>query len=114
MILNYSWAVWLAWLLGGFFVVDGVLNLIGIKPIRESFAKWNLPSWFHLFNGVVQLVTGLAILWYPTRAFGLLLGVLVCMAIFVVLGRHKDWGHFLPSTILLIVILVDAWGLRLI
>ncbi|MBP0439240.1 DoxX family protein [Tianweitania sediminis] len=114
MILNYSWAVWLAWLLGAFFVVDGVLNLVGIKPVKNSFKRWNLPSWFHLFNGLVQLVTGLLVLWYPTRPLGLLLGALICLAIFAILARHRDWGHFPPSVILLIVILVDAWGLRLI
>lgn len=114
MILNYSWAVWLAWLLALFFLSNGVLNLVALKSMKNALLGWGFPPRFHIVNGLVQVVIGLMIAWYPTRAFGLLLAVVLCVAIWLTLIRHRDWSHLPPSIILMVIVLVDAWGLRLI
>jgi hypothetical protein len=114
LILNYSWAVWLAWLLAAFFVISGVLNLVGFKPMQEQLLGWGFPSWFRFVNGICDLLIGALIAWYPTRVFGLALGVLLCAVIWIVLLRHRDYGHMLPSVVLFALLLVTAWGLRLI
>lgn len=114
MILNYSWAVWLAWLLVVFFVVNGALNLAGLKAMKDSLLRWGFPARFHLINGVIHVVIGLLIAWYPTRPLGLLLGVLLCLTIGLTLIRHRAWAHMLPTILLLVLVVVDAWGLRLI
>lgn len=113
-ILNYSWAVWLAWLLGAFFLVNGVLNLAGLKAMKEGFAQWGYPRWFHLINGALNVLIGLAILWYPTRILGLFLSVLLCVAVWITLVRHRDFRHLPSSIVLFVVTLLTAWGLRLI
>ena len=114
MILNYAWAVWLAWILAAFFLVNAVLSLVGFKPIKDGLRAWGFPAWFHVFNGLLQAVIGLMIAWYPTRPFGLLLALLLCVAIWITLARHRAWSHVPPSIILFLVVLLDAWGLRLI
>ena len=114
MILNYSWAVWLAWLLAVFFVVNGALNIAGLKAMKDAFRKWGFPAWFHILNGVIQVLIGAMIAWYPTRPLGLLLAVLLCLAIGMTLIRQRAWAHFPPAIVLLVLVLVDAWGLRLI
>ena len=114
MILNYSWAVWLAWALALFFIVTGVLNLVGFKSMRGRLAGRGFPVWFAYVKGFYDLATGLAIAWLPTRPLGLLLSLLLCIAIWIVLGFHRDWRRLPPLLILLVVTLIAAWGLRLI
>ena len=76
MILNYSWAAWLAWALGAIFIVSGIVNLAGFKPMRDALTGWGFPSWFFIVNGLCDLAIGAMILWYPTRPFGLLFSLL--------------------------------------
>lgn len=114
LILNYSWAVWLAWLLTAFFAVSGLLNFAGFRPMRDALIGWGYPRWFPLVNGAYDLVTAAAIAWYPTRPLGLILSVLLCLVIWVTLLRNRDYRHMPPSIVLFAVTLVTAWGLRLI
>ncbi len=104
------WPIWLAWILALFFAVNGVVNLIGPKGMRDSFARWGYPSWFHLLNGILQLAIAVLLLMGATRLLGLGLGTLLCLAIFATLIRHHEAAHLLPSVVLLLVILVTAYG----
>jgi hypothetical protein len=111
MIFGVSWPVWLAWILAVFFVGNGVINLFGPKGMRDGFTRWGFPSWFHLFNGALQIVTGVLIALEPTRMIGLGLGALICFVVFATLIRHKEASHLPPGVLLLLVIVVTAWGL---
>ena len=110
MLMGVSWPVWLAWLLAAFFVVNGVVNIIGPQGMRDGFARWGYPRWFHLLNGVLQLATGVLIAYAPTRLAGLALGALVCLAVFATLIWHREAAHLLPGAVLFGVILVTAFG----
>ena len=112
MIMGVSWPVWLAWLLAAFFVVNGAVNVVGPRGMRDGFARWGYPPWFHLFNGVLQLATGALIAYAPTRLAGLALGALVCLAVFATLIRHSETAHLPPGLVLFAVILVTAFGVR--
>jgi hypothetical protein len=112
MIMGVSWPVWLAWLLAAFFVVNGAVNIVGPRGMRDGFARWGYPPWFHLFNGVLQLATGVLIAHAPTRLAGLALGALVCLAVFATLVRHRETAHLPPGLVLFAVILVTAFGVR--
>lgn len=114
LILNYSWAVWLAWLLAAFFAVSGILNIAGFRPMRDALLGWGYPPWFHLANGAFDFLTAATIAWYPTRPLGLLLGALLCLVIWAMLLRHRDYRHLPPSIVLFAVTVATAWGLRLI
>ena len=110
MIMGVSWAVWLSWLLAAFFMVNGAINVVGPQGMRDGFKRWGYPPWFHLFNGVLQLATGVLIAYAPTRLAGLGLGALVCLAVFATLIRHREAAHLLPGAVLFGVILVTAFG----
>ena len=89
-------------------------NLAGLEGVREGFRRWGFPPWFHLLNGTVNLVTGVALIWPPTRGLGLRLSVLICLAIWITLIRHRDLRHLPPSVLLFALTLLAAWGLELI
>jgi hypothetical protein len=86
MSFQHDWTVWLAYLLAAFFCINGVVNIIGPRGMRESFAAWGYPSWFHIVNGTIQLGAGVLLLADATRVLGLGLGILVCMGVFVTLA----------------------------
>ena len=116
-----SWSLYLALSTGrqtalvvALFVVNGVLNHAGLKAIREGFARWGYPRWFHLVNAIVCIAIGVTIAWYPTRPFGLLLSLIFCLAVWATLLRHRDFRHLPPSVLLAGVTVLAAWGLRLI
>ena len=55
----YDWPTWLAYLLAAFFCINGVINVIGPKGMRNSFAAWGYPPGFHIANGVIQVAAGM-------------------------------------------------------
>ena len=108
MLMDVSWSVWLAWLLATFFIVNGVINVIGPQGMRDGFARWGYPPWFHLFNGILQAATGALIAYAPTRLVGLAVGTAICMAVFATLIRHREAAHLPPGLVLFALILVAA------
>jgi hypothetical protein len=107
-----GWAVWLTWLLALFFVGNGIANLFNPKPFRDDFARWNLPGWFHLFNGAFQIVTGILLAIPSTRWLGVGLAVAVCLGVYATLARFREFAHMIPVTILSALVLLAIWGLR--
>ncbi len=106
-----DWTVWLAYLLAAFFCINGVVNIVGPKGMRESFAAWGYPSWFHILNGAIQLGAGVLLLADATRILGLVLGILICMGVFATLARFRQFSHLPPGVTLFVLVLVDLWGL---
>jgi hypothetical protein len=111
MLFGFSWAQWLTWLLAAFFAVNGVINITGPKAMRDSFAEWGFPGYWHIVNGAILLLTGILLVLPQTRPFGFGLGVLECLAIYITLIRHKAFSHLPPSVVMLIVLGVAWWGL---
>lgn len=111
MTLAQDWTTWLACLLAAFFCVNGVVNVVGPKGMRDSFAAWGYPSWFHIANGVLQFAAGVLLLTDATRMVGLALGILVCIGVFATLVRFRQYAHLPPGIILCTLILIDLWGL---
>ncbi len=114
LILNYSWAVWLAWLMAALFVASGGWRVIGMWTGKDALAKAARRSWIWVGIGVSEIGTGLAVAWYPTRPLGLLLGVLICIAACITSARQGNRGRLVWSIVVLALLLVTAWGLRLI
>ncbi len=50
------------WILGLFFVADGVIKLTGISQTIEMFDKIGWGQWFRYFSGCLVLFGGMAIL----------------------------------------------------
>lgn len=114
MILNYSWAVWLAWILGGAFAFVGLARLAGLAPAWSSLLPRGRSPAARVIGGILCVAVGLMIAWYPSRPFGLLFGLLLCAAALVTLLRIGDARRLpLPCVIAALVVLA-AWGLRLI
>jgi len=111
MLFGFSWAQWLTWLLAAFFVVNGVINIVGPKPMRDSFRDWGFPSYWHMVNGAVLLLTGVLLLTPQLRPLGFLLGALECLAIWITLVRVKALSHLSPSLVMFVILAVAYLGI---
>lgn len=110
MLVELDWATWLTWLLVAFFLADGVISAIGPAPMRAAFVKWGYPGWWHLVNAAVCLVIALLLVFPQTRQFGLMFGVLECVAVFATLIRHGELTHLPPAIVLLALLVLAYWG----
>jgi hypothetical protein len=110
MIFGIDWTMWLTWLLAAFFIVNGVVNWFGPKPMLDGYARWGFPGWFHRFNGTVQLGAGVLLLFPVTFHAGIALGLAVCLGIFATLIRHKEFSHLPPGVILFALLCVGTWA----
>ena len=97
-----------AWLIAAVFLLGGGLNVVGSTKLREEFANWGYPPWFHRVNGVLQLVAAALIMIPAYRLWGLLFGGLVCVAAALTLVRAGAFKMLPPSLILIVVITVLA------
>ena len=109
--MTAMWGVWLTWLVAAFFVVNGVVNLFNPPSFRESLASLGFPSWFHLFNGAVQIVTGALLAFEATRKIGFALAVAVCLVVYAALIRRREFGHLGPITVLSVLVALAIWRL---
>jgi len=41
------------------FVIAGVLQLAGIRPVRLAYARWGYPEWFRMAIGAIEMEAGL-------------------------------------------------------
>lgn len=105
------WGVWLTWLVAAFFVVNGVVNLFNPPAFRDSLAKLGFPSWFYLFNGAFQIVTGALLAFESTRKIGFALAVLVCVVVYAALIRCREYGHLGPIAVLSFCVGLAMWRL---
>jgi len=111
MFNDFPWADGLAWLLTLFYIINGAINLAGPPAMREGFARWGFPSWWHLVNAAVLFACGILMAVPQVRLFGFALGALHCLAIFAVLIRHGDYRHLPPPAVLLVVLALTSAGL---
>ncbi len=106
-----NWPVWLTYILVAFFGITGVANLIASEKTRKQFVAWGFPSWFNLANGAIQLTAAVLLLMDGTRVLGLGLGLLVAIGVIVAMIWNREFAHLPPGVILLVVVLIDLWGL---
>ena len=92
--------VWLPIALGVVMIGAGVVNFVGPKSVRDSFARWGYPTGFHRVTGGLEVAAGLLLLIPATSPAGAIGGVVILLAAVMTLIRHRDWAH-LPGAVVL-------------
>ncbi len=109
--MGSTWGLWLTYLLAAFFIGNGVVNFVNPAPFRADYARWRLPSWFFLFNGGFQLLAGLLLIFEPTRVVGFVMAVAVCLGVYGLLTRHREFAHMGPITVVSFLVALAIWRL---
>ena len=93
-------AAWLPIVLGVVMIGAGVVNFVGPRSVRDSFARWGYPAGFHRVTGGLEVTAGLLLLIPATSRVGAIGSVAILLATVMTLIRHRDWKH-LPGAVVL-------------
>ena len=100
-------AGWLPIALGVVMIGAGVVNFVGPRSVRDSFARWGYPAGFHRVTGGLEVTTGLLLLIPSTSHAGAIGSVIILLAAVMTLIRHRDWAH-LPGAVVLTAVTIRA------
>jgi hypothetical protein len=110
---DLPWRSIFAWLLAGFFVVGGLTNLFAPASIREDFARWGFPGWFHYLTAACELSSAALIAFRPTRIAGTALASAIMVSAATTLILHGEYLHALaPLTVFICTVLVGLATMR--
>lgn len=98
-----------AWLLAAVFLVGALGNALQPGHIRQDYARWGYPGWFHWLTALLELATAALLIFPDTRLFGAVLGALVMAGAATTVLRHREFGHAVPPGVLLVLCLLCGW-----
>jgi uncharacterized membrane protein YphA (DoxX/SURF4 family) len=98
-------ATWLPIALGVVMIGAGVVNFVGPRSVRDSFARWGYPAGFHRVTGGLEVTAGLLLLIPATSRAGAIGSGAILLAAVMTLIRHRDWTH-LPGAVVLTAVAV--------
>lgn len=94
---------WGPYLVAAVFLVGTLVNLVAPGSIREQYAGWGYPRWFHFVTAGLEAVACALILIPSMRTAGLALGILIMLAAIGTLVRARQYPHILPAFMILIL-----------
>lgn len=101
---NLNWKVVSTWvlavLLGGLFIVAGVLKLVGLDFLKESFIAWEYTLGFMFFIGILELLGGIAILIPRLSSWG---AILIAIVMLGAAYTHMKFGEQLTMLPVLVM-----------
>jgi Mn2+/Fe2+ NRAMP family transporter len=106
-VLGISVVDLLAWPLAIALLGAGIINAAGSVKIKEDFLRWGYPNWWNRVTGALEILAAVLIAVPATRAPGLLLSAVICVAAVLTVVRFKDYGHVAPSIALTALSAVD-------
>jgi len=93
------------WLIGTVLMVVGIINIVGPRKLRETYANWEFPPRFYLVAGVFE-VTAAAFLAVPElRLWGIVLAGLIGFGAVVTLFNQRRYLSAVPAIVLMIALL---------
>ncbi|MBR0653138.1 DoxX family protein [Roseomonas terrae] len=96
-------------LLAVFFLVGGTLNLFPPDAIRQDYARWGYPAWFHLVTGTLELLASGLIAMPRTRELGRAIAAVVMLGALTTLLVFADYGHAMAPAIVLAALLASQY-----
>jgi hypothetical protein len=78
----------------------GVVNAIGAGAIKDDFVRWGYPRWWNLVTGALEVLAAALIALPATRAAGLGLAAVICIAAVATVVWKGEYGHATPGVVL--------------
>jgi hypothetical protein len=90
-----------AWLLSAIFAAGAIVHLLGLRFVREAYARWQYPSGFREVTGTLLALAAVFLSLPLTRAFGFILAALVMFLSAITLINHRQYTFAAPIVALL-------------
>ncbi|MBN9889875.1 DoxX family protein [Salipiger abyssi] len=101
-----------AWLLAGFFVVGGTLNIFASPDIAADYQRWGYPPRFHYLTGALEWLAAVLIAAPMTRYIGSLLAAGIMISAAATVALNGEYDHAIAPLIVLALVAVNAWITR--
>lgn len=95
------------YLLALVYLINGSINAVGPKGMRESYERWGYPKGFNYVTATLQITSAVLIIVENTILYGITLGALVLGAAILTLAKSREWSATLPAIVLLAISM--AW-----
>ncbi len=91
-----------AWINAGIFAAAGLINLAGLRSVREVYADWDVPAATYRTLGLIELVAAAFLAMPEFRFWGVILAAPIMFGSVVLLLDHRNYV-FASSVIVLLV-----------
>jgi hypothetical protein len=103
----------LNYLLVAFFLLGAAINVAAPPTVRDEFARWGFPSWFHLVVSALELAAAVLLALPAYRKFGVAIGGMAMLGAAAVVLYHGEFAHTLAPGAVLVVLVAFIWTGRL-
>jgi|SRR5882672_993734 len=92
-----------AWANAGLFLVAGLINLTAtaIGPVREIYARWDIPTTFYRSLGIVEILAAAFLVTPEYRAWGIALAAPIMFGSIVMLLDHRHYLIAVPALVVM-------------
>ncbi len=99
--LNTSFPVIAAWIDAGVLSLAGLVNLIGLHPVRAIYADWDIPERFYHTLGMLQILAAVFLASPDMRVYGILLAAPILFGSVVMLLNHEHYAVAAPVALMM-------------
>jgi hypothetical protein len=100
-IFHEDWPTLIALSLAAVFTLAGLIHLLGPRPLREVYVRWDYPRGFHLVIGTFDTLAGVFLAIETTRVWGVVLGSLIMFVAVIILLRHCKYVYAIPAIVMM-------------
>lgn len=104
--LHISLPVLATWANVALLSLAGVINLLGIRPVREIYADWDIPGVFYRAVGLVEIVAALFLATPEMRIWGIVLAAPILFGSVVMLLNYRHYAVAAPVAIMMAALVV--------
>jgi len=96
-----SLPVMAAWANAAVFALAGLINLTAVSPVREVYARWDIPTVFYRSLGIVEIVAAAFLVTPEYRAWGIALAAPIMFGSIVMLLDHRHYLVAAPALVIM-------------
>jgi hypothetical protein len=88
-----SFPVMMVWAIATVFVFAGLANLIGIRPVRRLYKRWDIPAATYRIIGVVELIAAAFLAQPDLRLWGIAIAAPIVFGAVILLLNHRHYAY---------------------
>jgi hypothetical protein len=91
-----------AWTNAAIFAVAGLVNLLAIGAVRETYMRWDIPALAYRTIGLIELVAAAFLAQPDLRVWGIVLVAPITFGAVVILLDHRHYFYAAAVSLMLV------------
>ena len=104
--LHFSVPMMAVWANAAVLTLAGVMNLAGLRGLREIYAEWDVPEIFYHSVGLLQILAAVFLISADMRVYGILIAGPILFGAVVMLLNHERYALAAPVAAMMAVLLI--------